>query len=150
MILLLTVILTGYFADPQEPTTLVYPPFGHCMGIYRAGTEQLAMLLGGLVRFDNPQGLACVKLEAWDDPGSADDDELAVYGVNSGSGHIIYNADMYTLGLYGGSGSDYDQLLRPHGIAADPQGRVLVADTGNRRILKAALGYEVEETVALR
>lgn len=125
----------AWFSEPQVPSTLVHPPFGHCMGIYRAGTEQLAMLLGGLVRFDDPQGLACVKLEAWDDPGTADDDELAVYGVNSGSGHIIYNADMYTLGLYGGNGSGDSQLSAPHGIAADPSGLVLVADTGNRRVV---------------
>lgn len=135
MILAVLMIVTGYFVEPPVTTTLVYPPFGHCMGIYRAGTEQLSMLLGGLVRFDDPQGLACVKLEDWDDPGSADDDELAVYGVNSGSGHIIYNANMYTLGLYGGSGSDPDELLNPHGIAADPSGFVLVADTGNRRVV---------------
>lgn len=135
MTALLLIFLLNYYVDPAVPSTLVYPPFGHCMGIYRAGTEQLAILLGGLVRFDNPQGLACVKLSDWDDPGSSDDDELAVYGVNSGTGHIIYNADMYTLGLYGGSGSDDDELLRPHGIAADPSGMVLVADTGNQRVM---------------
>ncbi|NOQ23635.1 MAG: hypothetical protein GQ565_13440 [Candidatus Aegiribacteria sp.] len=135
MILTLLMILAGYFVEPSVTTTLVYPPFGHCMGIYRAGTEQLSMLLGGLVRFDNTQGLACVKLEDWDDPGSSDDDELAVYGVNSGSGHIIYNANMYTLGLYGGNGSGPNELLRPHGIAADPSGFILVADTGNRRVV---------------
>ena len=132
---LLAILVLGWFAEPQVPTTLVYPPFGHCMGIYRAGTEQLAMLLGGLVRFDDPQGLACVKLDAWDGPGSADDDELAVYGVNSGTSHVIYNADMYNLGLYGGAGSDEDQLMSPHGIAADPSGMVLVADTGNGRVV---------------
>lgn len=135
MILALLMIVTGYFVEPNVPTTLVYPPFGHCMGIYRAGTEQLSMLLGGLVRFDNPQGMACAKLEEWDEPGTSDDDELAVYGVNSGSGHIIYNASMYTLGLYGENGSGSGGLLQPHGIAADPSGLVLVADTGNRRIV---------------
>ncbi|MBD3277058.1 MAG: hypothetical protein GF388_02050 [Candidatus Aegiribacteria sp.] len=128
-------VLFSQFVEPPYPTTLVYPPFGHCMGIYRAGTQQLSMLLGGLVRFDNPQGLACVKLEAWDGPGTSDDDELAVYGVNSGSGHIIYNADMYTLGLYGGEGTENDQLMTPHGIAATPSGMVLVADTGNGRVV---------------
>ncbi len=135
MILALLMIVTGYFVEPAVPTTLVYPPFGHCMGIYRAGTEQLSMFLGGLVRFDNPQGLACVKLEEWDTPGTSDDDELAVYGVNSGSGQIIYNASMYALGLYGDNGSGENELLRPHGIAADPSGLVLVADTGNRRVV---------------
>lgn len=124
----------SWVADPVEPTLLVFPPYGHCMGIYRAGTDQLAMLLGGLVRFDDPQGLACVKLTEWNTPGEEDDDELAVYGVNSRSGHVIYNANMYTLGLYGGSGSGDTQLSSPHGIAADPSGLVVVADTGNRRV----------------
>lgn len=135
-LILLALSGTEFYSEPAEPTMLVHPPFGHCMGIYRAGTEQLALLLGGLVRFDDPQGLACVKLDAWDDPNrSGDDDELAVYGVNSGTGHIIYNADMYNLGLYGGSGSASDELLHPHGIAADPSGMVLVADTGNGRVV---------------
>lgn len=134
MILFIALIMT-FFMDPSEPTMLVYPPFGHCMGIYRAGTEQLALLLGGMVRFNDPQGLTCVKLEEWDDPGHGDDDELAVYGVNSGSGHIIYNATMYSLGFYGGNGSDENQLLSPHGITSDPSGKVIVADTGNRRIV---------------
>jgi len=128
-------VLGSYSVEPDGPTTLVHPPFGHCMGICRAGTEQLAMLLGGLVRFDDPQGLACVKLQEWDAPGVGDDDELAVYGVNSGTGHIIYNATMYTLGLYGGTGSGDDELRAPHGIAADPEGRVVVADTGNSRVV---------------
>ncbi len=135
MYLLLIISVSGWFAEPPNPTTLVYPPFGHCMGIYRAGAEQLAILLGGLVRFDDPQGLECVKLDAWDDPGEGDDDELAVYGVNSGSGHVIYNADMYTLGMYGDKGSGDGRLNSPHGIAADPSGLVLVADTGNERVV---------------
>ena len=135
MMALLLALCASFIVEPDHATTMVFPPYGHCMGIYRAGTEQLAMLLGGLVRFDNPQDLACVKLEAWDDPGRSDDDELAVYGVNCGSGHIIYNASMYTLGLYGGEGPEEDQLSSPHGIDAEPDGSVYVADTGNRRVM---------------
>jgi DNA-binding beta-propeller fold protein YncE len=104
------------------------------MGIYRAGTEQLNMLLGGMVTFDDPQGLAAVKLSEWDSPEPSDDDELAVYGVNSGSGQINYNASMYTLGFYDGGGRPADRLSSPHGIAANAAGDVYVADTGNGRV----------------
>jgi sugar lactone lactonase YvrE len=128
-------VAASWFSEPSGPSTLVFPPFGHCMNIYRAGNEQLALLLGGMVGFDDPQGLACVKLVEWDEPETGDDDELAAYGVNSGSGHVIYNASMYSLGLYGGEGSGTGELLSPHGIAADPDGLVLVADTGNDRIV---------------
>ena len=135
--LILVVSLLGYYVEPPEPTTLVFPPFGHCMGIYRAGTEELAVLLGGLVRFDDPQGLCCVKLEEWDDPSSpSDDDELAVYGVNSGTSQIIYNSTMYTLGLYGEEGSGLYELLHPHGLAAQTDGDLFVADTGNGRVMR--------------
>ncbi len=69
------------------------------MGIYRAGQEQLNMLLGGMISFDDPQGLAAVLPDEWDTPDPGDDDELAVYGINSGSGHIIYNASHVHPGL---------------------------------------------------
>jgi DNA-binding beta-propeller fold protein YncE len=126
--------LVAFTVEPDQPSTLVYPPYGHCMGIYRAGTEQLNMLLGGMVTFDDPQGLAAVKLSEWDSPEPSDDDELAVYGVNSGPGQIIYNASMYALGFYDGGGRSADRLSSPHGIAASPAGDVYVADTGNGRV----------------
>jgi hypothetical protein len=124
----------GFTTDHNENTTIVFPPYGHCMGIYRAGQDQLSLLLGGMLQFDDPQGLAAVLPDAWDTSDPSDDDELAVYGVNSGSGHIIYNASMYSLGYYGGEGSGTDQLLSPHGIAATTSGTVYVADTGNHRV----------------
>jgi len=133
--LALVLLIGSWFIEPSEPTTLVFPPFGHCMNIYKAGNDELALMLGGMVSFDDPQGLACVKLSAWDEPGLSDDDELTVYGVNSRSGHVIYNASMYALGLYGGTGSGPDELMGPHGVAADSEGLVLVADTGNGRVV---------------
>jgi hypothetical protein len=42
---------------------------------------------------------------------------------------------MYALGMYGGEGSGDGKLRAPHGIAATPGGLVLVADTGNRRVV---------------
>lgn len=124
----------AFTAVPDEHTTLVYPPYGHCMGIYRAGQAQLNMLLGGMITFDDPQGLSAVLPDEWDTPAPGDDDELAVYGVNSGSGQIIYNASMYTLGFYGGTGPGEAQLSSPHGIAATTDGVIYVADTGNGRV----------------
>ncbi len=131
---LLPAVMLSFTAVPNEHTTMVYPPYGHCMGIYRAGQEQLSMLLGGMLVFDDPQGMAAVLPDEWDTSDPGDDDELAVYGVNSGTGHIIYNASMYTLGYYGGTGSGDAQLSSPHGIAATTGGTVYVADTGNGRV----------------
>ncbi len=134
LFLIAMMIGSGFTTDHDENTTVVYPPYGHCMGIYRAGQDQLTMLLGGMIQFDDPQGLAAVLPYTWDTSDPSDDDELAVYGVNSGSGHIIYNASMYALGFYGGEGSGSEELSAPHGIAATRSGIVYVADTGNRRV----------------
>ncbi len=130
----LVLLFMGFSVEPDLHTTIVFPPYGHCMGIYRAGQEQLSMLLGGMVQFDDPQGLSAVLPDEWDSSDPGDDDELAVYGVNSGTGQIIYNASMYSLGFYGEVGSGNDQLYKPHGIAATTSGIIYVADTGNHRI----------------
>jgi hypothetical protein len=46
--------------------------------------------------------LAAAKLESWDNPKTKkDDDEVIVYGVNSGQHEIIYNTSMYSLALFG-------------------------------------------------
>jgi len=132
--LIAMIIGSGFTTDHDENTTIVFPPYGHCMGIYRAGQEQLTMLLGGMIQFDDPQGIAAVLPSDWDTSDPSDDDELAVYGVNSGSGHIIYNASMYALGFYGGRGSGPEELSSPHGIAATTAGTIYVADTGNNRV----------------
>ena len=49
-------------ADEDDPTTLVYPPFGHCLGIHRATSFHLFVYLGTRTKFDEPAGLAAVKL----------------------------------------------------------------------------------------
>ncbi len=121
--------------EPEHPTSLVFPTFLHTWGMQRAGPTHLRILLEGQTRFDDPQGVAATVLETWDDPEEdGDDDEVTVYGVNSGRGEIIYNSSMYSLGRYGSRGSGQGQFLDPHGIDADPEGNVVVADTGNDRI----------------
>lgn len=122
-------------AQPDEQTTLVFPTFLHTWGMQRARGVHLRLFLGGRTRFDDPQGMAAAVLDTWDDPADkGDDDEVTVYGVNSGRGQIIYNSSMFTLGIYGGRGRGEGEFLDPHGIDADPAGNVVVADTGNHRV----------------
>lgn len=123
---------------PQpEHTTLVYPPFAHTLGIHRARPVHLKLFLGDRTTFDDPQGLTAVKFTSDDDPDVARDDfQLTLFGVNSGRGEILYNSSMQTLAIYGGEGSGEGRLHAPHGIAATVDGRVYVADTGNRRVVR--------------
>ncbi|MFO7768698.1 MAG: NHL repeat-containing protein [bacterium] len=121
--------------EPGHETSLVFPTFLHTWGMQRAGPTHLRIYSRGQTRFDDPQGVAVTVLDVWNDPeDDGDDDEVTVYGVNSGRGEIIYNSSMYSLGRYGSKGSGQGQFLEPHGIDADPAGNVVVADTGNDRV----------------
>ena len=123
--------------EQAEHTTLVYPPFAHTLGIHRARTSHLRLFLGERARFDDPQGLAAVKLASDDDPDARGDDfQLTLFGVNSGRGEILYNSSMRTLAVYGREGDGDGAFREPHGIAATVDGRVYVADTGNRRLAR--------------
>ncbi len=119
-----------------DSETLVFPPYGHSYGIRKAKPAHLFMLLGPRTFFDDPQGLATTRLEVWEDTTTKnDDDEVVVYGVNSGRHQIIYNTSMWTLDIYGEKGEGIDQFCNPKGIAADPKGNVYVADSGNNRVV---------------
>ena len=81
--------------------------------------------------------MAAVKFSFDDDPDARQDDyQLTLFGVNSGRGEILYNSSMQTLAIYGGEGGGEGQFRDPHGIAATPDGRIYVADTGNRRVAR--------------
>ena len=124
-------------ASDVPPTTLVFPTFLHSWGMHKATTRHLFLFVGLKTKFDDPQGLAAVRLRAWDDPSTEfDDDELTVYGVNSGSHNIIYNTSMFSLGVYGEEGEGEGQFRDPRGIAADQDGNVYVADMGNHRVVQ--------------
>jgi hypothetical protein len=115
--------------------TLVFPTFLHTWGFQRVGQAGAVLYSRGRTRFDHPQGIAVTVLDAWDDPSdSKDDDEITVYGVNSGRGEIIYNTSMHALGIYGNLGGGEGEFLDPHGIDADPSGNLVIADSGNNRV----------------
>jgi hypothetical protein len=136
---LFTLLFFLVFDDDENyhPTTFVFPAYKHTYGIRRAGPTELFLLVGFRVKFRSPQGLACVRLDAWEDPDDPhDDDELTVYGVNSGQNNIIFNRSMWKLGVYGIDEEDEQLLNRPNGICANSKGDVYVADTGNYRIVR--------------
>ncbi|MCU0609066.1 MAG: NHL repeat-containing protein [Chitinispirillaceae bacterium] len=130
---LLLVFVCAAFLHSES---LVFPPFGHSYGIRKATGAQLFMFFGPRTFFDDPQGIAVARLSSWEDPlTERDDDEVTVYGVNSGRHQIIFNTSMWSLGIYGSKGSGIDQFLFPKGIAADGHGNVFVADSGNNRVV---------------
>lgn len=134
-------LLSGFtglaYAQEYQPSLLVYPPFGHSMGFHKAGNFYLKLFLGLGARFEDPQGIACVRLSATDDLGTKDDDdELTVYVVNSGRHQIIYNSGLTGAHSYGSMGSDSGQFHTPRGIAATPEGMVYVADMNNNRVVQ--------------
>ncbi len=119
----------------RSASILVKPPLKHSWGINKGGERELRLFLGSDASFDEPLGLSVVRLKRWDDPSTdADDDEVVVYGVNSGRGEIIFNSSMKSLGVWRGIGEE--KLDNPGGITADGDGRVYIADAGNRRIVK--------------
>jgi len=123
--------------NKYNPTTLVFPSFLHTYGIRKATRFHLFLFTQNKVKFDNPQSLAVVRLLSWEDTTNTnDDDEVTVYGVNSGQNNIIYNNSMKSLGIYGLTEKGIERLNRPYGIAANEKGDVYVADTGNHRIVK--------------
>ncbi len=121
----------------DDPTTLVFPTFLHTYGIRKATRFHLFLFTQNKAKFMDPQGLAVVRLNAWEDTTTtSDDDEVTVYGVNSGQNCIIYNTSMKSIGIYGLDETGEGRLLRPRGIAANEKGEVYIADTGNHRLVK--------------
>jgi hypothetical protein len=148
-VVLLALCLWTIRADARPiPTTLIVPPEKHTLGIHRVTDVHLKLFTGVGNRFRRPEGIACAKLLALDDPQTAaDDDELTAYGVNSGDPSIIYNDSMTSVKIWRG------EMREPRGIAADAAGRVVVADTGNHRLLflrNTAGRLALERTVGRR
>jgi len=116
-----------------QPQTLAVPPFEHTFGFYRASKYYLRLYIGPNFDYNDPQGIAAVKLKELDDPKTKkDDDELTVFAVNSGSGQIVYNIGLSAVKLYGNE----KIFSQPKGITANEDGLVCVADFGNKRVVK--------------
>ncbi|MCA9733474.1 hypothetical protein KC799_15170 [candidate division KSB1 bacterium] len=122
-------------AGENKPTTLVFPSRLH-IPIRKATKFHLFLYAQNKVKVNDPQGIAVTRLWNWEDSTTTkDDDEITIYGVNSGQGVIIYNATMYSLGFYGLQEKGNQRLKKPRGITAAPWGDVYVADTGNDRVV---------------
>lgn len=116
-----------------EPSTLVYPDFWHTpLGLHRGTPRLLRLMLGEAVRFDDPMGVAAVRMA---ELGPQQGPELTAFGVNSGAGQIVFNPSMRRLDFIGQAGGGWGRFYRPVGVAAHPSGRVAVADSGNHRVV---------------
>jgi hypothetical protein len=125
---LLLFILLDY-----NPQTLTVPPFKHTLGFYRASKYYLQLFLGPSYDYHDPQGIVAVKLRELDDPKTQkDDDELAVFAVNSGVGQIVYNIGFSSVKAYG----DTNMFSDPKGITANVEGLIALADFGHKRVVK--------------
>ncbi len=103
--------------------------------MHRVTQVHLTVRAGFGAKFDDPQGLAAVKMNSEDDTTTTkDDDELTVFGVNAGQNQIIYNTSLSAIAFYGSAGDGIAEFRSPTGITADRNGHVVVADTGNDRL----------------
>ncbi|MBC8366368.1 hypothetical protein H8E52_03065 [bacterium] len=128
-------MLLATLAQARE-TTYVYPPGSHTLGFDRIGDWEMKLFLGFTASYDNPQGLAAVKLKSQDDPDDKKDDVwLTLFGVNSGKGQIVYNPSRFEVTTFGKRGEGKNRFQNPLGIAANTDGHVAVADAGNRRVV---------------
>jgi hypothetical protein len=137
LVALYTILDGSLLASTSEdkPTTLVTPPWSHCYGIHRVNQTHLSIYSGYRKKFKSPQGMAAVKLVFNDKKGGQDDDELTVYGVNSGTGEIIYNKSLTSIGFFGKQGKGEGEFRQPFGVTANNEGLVVVADAGNDRLV---------------
>lgn len=134
-LLAVVVIAAGCSFIADSETTFVYPPWQHLLGFRRFSQFHLDLCTRFREKFDDPQGLFCVKLDSKDDPDSdSDDDELTVFGLNSGAGHIIFNKGLFSLDISNGFDGKQKYLKNPYDLTGDPSGNIFVSDTGNGRV----------------
>jgi len=117
-------------------TTLITPPWNHCLGLHKVTQFHLDLYSGYRAKFGDPQGLFCTKLESKDDGGTdRDDDELTVFGLDRGENRLIYNKSLTSIGMIDASEGGGVRFRRPFALSGDEKGNVYVADTGNDRVV---------------
>jgi hypothetical protein len=140
------VVISLVAGTERGGTTLVTPPWTHCLGLHKVTQFHLDIYSGYREKFNDPEGLFCIKLTSKDNPGTTrDDDELTVYGVNSGACDIIYNKSLTSIGIVGHPGSGQMEFRNPRAVTGNKDGDLFVADTGNDRIVH--LRYVDDELV---
>ncbi|MCK4237308.1 MAG: NHL repeat-containing protein [Candidatus Krumholzibacteria bacterium] len=133
----------------EAGTTFAIPPWNHCLGLHKVTQFHLNIFSGYSEKFDDPQGLFCTKIICKDDTTTEkDDDELTVFGLNTGRNRIIYNKSLTSIGIVGGQGEELLKFNRPFSITGDRQGNIFIADTGNNRLMH--LRYEDDELIAVK
>ena len=134
---LLLLALSGapLLAEPRlekVPSSAVYPDFWHTpLGIHRGSPALLKLLTSDQARFDDPLGLACTRMDEYGEQSP----QITAFGVNSNAGQIVYNPSMKSLAVFGQQGWGEGRFYKPVGVACRPDGRVVVADTGNQRLV---------------
>lgn len=121
----------------QSPTTLMVPPFEHTLGFNRIGRFYINMYLGKDFALTDPQAICGAKMIEEDDPKTIRDDHiLTLFGVNSGTGQVVYNVKLLQPKVYGRAGSGQGEFNHPHGLACNASGDVYVADADNNRLVR--------------
>lgn len=134
IVICIAVIAMAHGAE-RGGSTMVAPPWTHCLGLHKVTQFHLDIYSGYREKFNEPEGLFCTKLASEDKPDvPRDDDELTVYGLNSGNGDIIFNKSLTSIGIVGAPGSGVLQFKNPLSLTGDREGNLYVADTGNDRI----------------
>jgi len=150
VVLLIAVLLIPLTAGGgNKGTTIVIPPWNHCLGLHKVSQFHLDIYSGYKRKFNNPQGLFCTKLKCKDNPDNpADDDELTVYGINSGNNEIIYNKSLTSIGIVDDMGPKLGRFNHPISLTGDSDGNLFVADTGNDRIVH--MKYINDELIGIK
>ncbi|MBN1164477.1 MAG: NHL repeat-containing protein [Candidatus Krumholzibacteriota bacterium] len=136
LLLLLSLAMLHLAVGGKTGATLTFPPWSHNLGIQKITQFHLDIYSGYRAKFNDPQGIFCTKLACNDDPSTRkDDDELTVFGLNSGNHTLIYNKGLTAMGFAGNNSGPGMEFKHPRDVAGDREGNLFIADTGNDRLV---------------